>query len=116
MDAKDKHTPEPWNVEYTPRGTLLDAIKAESGECVALSSHERNQAGREANARRIVAAVNACTGISTSALESGAVRELVETLEEIRDGYYNGKIGGALSDCAMADIAKAVLARIEGRE
>lgn len=35
----------------------------------------------EANASRIVAAVNACEGISTEALEGGVVSELLEALE-----------------------------------
>jgi len=36
-----------------------------------------------ANARRIVAAVNACEGISTGALEQGVVADLLAACEEI---------------------------------
>ena len=38
---------------------------------------------RRANARRIVAAWNACEGLSTEALESGVVRELADVLAKL---------------------------------
>jgi len=38
----------------------------------------------EANARRIVACVNACEGLSTEALESGALRKVIETYQDTR--------------------------------
>lgn len=37
----------------------------------------------DANARRIVAAVNACEGISTEALEAGVVADLLAACEEL---------------------------------
>src|SRR4051812_32479621 len=36
----------------------------------------------EANARRIVGAVNACEGIPTEALESGVIKQLADVIEE----------------------------------
>jgi hypothetical protein len=37
--------------------------------------------GQRERARRIVACVNACAGLSTEALESGALRELIDAVE-----------------------------------
>ena len=66
------HTPEPWEVRYlenaTPDRVLLMADGVTLGElCRPFSGWPEHIA----NARRIVAAVNACAGIATAALESG---------------------------------------------
>lgn len=61
----------------------------------------------EANARRIVACVNALSGISTEAIEAGGVQELAEALREIRDmkpREYTGpefdrEVSDACPDC-----------------
>lgn len=77
------HTPEPWRVDAHnpgdvngPKGTdvalTLYAGMAPieiTGRETSLAAIERDEA--EANARRIVACVNACAGTSTAALESG---------------------------------------------
>jgi hypothetical protein len=71
-----KHTPEPWYVQPSdyPGGLLIKPIP---GQVVAQCDQVPEM---EANARRIVAAVNACEGISTESLEKGVVRELLEAL------------------------------------
>jgi hypothetical protein len=66
----------------------------------------------EANGRRIVAAVNACRGISTEALQQGVVRELLEVLDyvcatlklRLLDEASNDEVREA---SAMATAAKA---------
>lgn len=74
-----KHTPEPWRficandeTGHEPCIMRCDAIGL-----VSAPQHPADEAEDEANARRIVACVNACAGISTEALESGALREVV---------------------------------------
>lgn len=50
-----------------------------------------------ANAQRIVAAVNACQGISTEALESGAIAELVALLNEAVNDMEHTSLRGMMS-------------------
>ena len=71
-----KHTPEPWFVQPSdnPGGLLIKPIP---GQVVAQCDQVPEM---EANARRIVAAVNACKGLGTEALERGVVLELREAL------------------------------------
>jgi hypothetical protein len=71
------HTPEPWYVQPSdyPGGLLIKPIP---GQVVAQCDQVPEM---EANARRIVAAVNACARISTEALEQNAVQTLLEATE-----------------------------------
>jgi hypothetical protein len=73
------HTPEPWFVQPSdhPGGLLIKPIP---GQVVAQCDQVPEM---EANARRICAAVNACQGISTEALEREIVAELRHVLGEI---------------------------------
>jgi hypothetical protein len=84
------HTPEPWHYEtdysittifapdptgQDPYGTYVAEIDGQDvGRFASREQHE-------ANARRLCAAVNACQGISTEALERGVIRELREALD-----------------------------------
>lgn len=76
-----KHTPEPWATEYRERhdGTFAQEIFDADGETIAiLAWHPVRLDGwtktdREENARRIVAAVNACSGFEVETLESIAM-------------------------------------------
>lgn len=83
-----QHTPEPWKTDWhfivaaDPKGIYPDIYIGEIAE--EDSSEPPRIASREeqiANGCRIVAAVNACKGIPTEALEQGIVGELVEMLE-----------------------------------
>jgi hypothetical protein len=60
-----------------------------------------------ANARRIVAAVNACEGISTEALEQGVVAEMLEALEDLFNWLTPDWQQSSLGDKARAALAKA---------
>jgi hypothetical protein len=79
------HTPEPWWIDDD------GFIAAGSGDtyCTVADPHCRPTADcgeeNDANARRIVAAVNACEGLSTEALEQGVVAELLEALQAASD-------------------------------
>jgi hypothetical protein len=92
IEPATAHTPEPWHYEtaysitsifapdptgQNPYGTYVAEI---DGQDVG---RDTTRAQHEANARRIVAAVNACAGIPTQALEQGVVAELLEVLQAI---------------------------------
>jgi hypothetical protein len=68
-----KHTPEPWHVG----GNGVIVYDEQSwGVASAVVFHGRQEPQTsEANARRIVACVNACAGASTDVLERGAVHD-----------------------------------------
>jgi hypothetical protein len=80
------HTQEPWSC----------ATEHADGACVYVTSAERSvftdevaviYAGQSlevarADARRIVACVNACAGIPTEALESGALAEVAQSIDD----------------------------------
>ena len=84
------HTPEPWHyqMEYlvttisapdqtgeNPYGTYVAEIDGQDvGRFTTSEQHE-------ANARRICAAVNACKGLPTEALEQAVVARLLEALD-----------------------------------
>lgn len=93
------HTPEPWHyhMDYSiwtidapdptgqnPYGTYIAEIDGQDvGRLISSEQHE-------ANARRLCAAVNACQGIPTEALESGPVKELLKLIAEIfADAHSN---------------------------
>lgn len=83
------HTKEPWR---TYKGNTHE-IFANDGDFIA-SSEEchvgHNEA--EANAKRIVACVNACAGITNEALEAGVVKCAIDNLEydlqQEGEGFY----------------------------
>ena len=122
------HTPEPWHYEtdysittifapdptgQNPCGTYVAEIDGQDvGRFATREQHE-------ANGRRIVAAVNACRGISTEALQQGVVCELVEALDRLLDQIDTLK---GESSCIDEDIlkgepyaaARAVIAKATG--
>lgn len=71
-----QHTPEPWSFSieevFDNDGVPESVIRGIDGRAcvaVAIDFGPNNPGMREANARRIVACVNACAGIRTEALE-----------------------------------------------
>jgi hypothetical protein len=72
------HTPGPWEVSveiFDNDGipeTAIQALKGAATVAVAFEFGPNNPGMREANARRIVACVNACEGVSTEWLETWA--------------------------------------------
>lgn len=69
--TQQKHTPEPW------RAPGIGEVCDESGRCIGIMIDY-------ANARRVVACINACAGISTDVLELGRVSPDAFELEESR--------------------------------
>ena len=62
----ESHTPEPWHVRHPEPGAWHIVDDPEAPATIAILPAK---AESEANARRIVAAVNACAGIATADLE-----------------------------------------------
>ena len=72
------HTAEPWEV-IPARGTMLPHVMGgDHCRLALLDDCHADPRERDANGRRMVAAVNACQGLSTEALEQGVVSELLE--------------------------------------
>lgn len=90
------HTPEPWEV------TDLRYIR-QSNEPRHVVARASKMDGMEANARRIVACVNACAGISTELLEcpGGNVAKVAGRLMKQRD-----ELLASLTEIAELDILK----------
>lgn len=90
---RQEHTATPWAAKPLGNGNHMiisgpGDIKRRSynfaNDLVVGATYERNDILRlpaEANARRIVAAVNACDGIPTEALEAGVVADLLVACE-----------------------------------
>lgn len=77
------HTPEPWVAFKVPsdrlsRWVVLEQNSAGTGKMV-IAENIRT----EANARRIVACVNACAGVPDGLLHSGAYREMIQAQTEL---------------------------------
>ena len=138
MSADQKHTPEPWREtinccdDYTSHPILIYS----GAQYVAQIAHDQNEGDEtEANARRIVACVNACAGYSTDALESGisVVRTAQKNMEARalaeaqRDelaaalrGFVDSTLYGAAHDARRAhefrplfDAARSALAKVQ---
>ena len=115
------HTPEPWYVQPSDYlGGLL--IKPIPGQVVAQCDHVPEM---ETNARRICAAVNACQGISTEALEHGIIAKLRHLIGDLLtaasdlDAAIDGVTDQFDDERAELDAAyraaEAVLAKVTGR-
>ena len=104
-----RHTPEPWEV-IPARGTMLAHVMGgDHCRLALLDDCHADQRERDANARRLVAAVNACQGIGTEALEQGVVDELLQACRMVVERWEQGDLAEAARACA------AVVARATGR-
>jgi hypothetical protein len=72
------HTPEPWSVDTAD--CFLITADADGGMVAVTETLDRDDATCSSNARHIVAAVKACKGIGTEALEQGAVASVLAAL------------------------------------
>jgi hypothetical protein len=110
--SETKHSPEPWSVGgmsgcedgcYAADGSLCaegwpgDTTNLDPGKDVNAFLARQN-----ANARRIVACVNACAGLPTEALEAGALAKALGALARI--------VRYASEDAAAADAEFALRA------
>lgn len=91
MSEQSKHTQEPW-VVYGAVNKGRICIDGHHGEGIAVTE-PRGYFESNANARRIVVAVNGCKGISTEALEKGVVKELLDVAKDILENTVNPVVG-----------------------
>ena len=119
------HTPEPWSCGGR---TTLYATPDESGEMTMIEVNanvteagwdtvafiEAIWPGAHANARRIVAAVNACAGIPTEALEQGTVGELLQALKGCLFALDKNQDGSGPSKAQAIAAAITVIAKATG--
>jgi len=69
------HTKEPWVAETTLQGRD-SSISNRRGKTIAIAYQNENIDGDDlANAKRIVACVNACEGITDAVIEEGIIEE-----------------------------------------
>jgi hypothetical protein len=97
--SDEKHTPGPWS--YGKEGiewlrNVTHYVRCPGGH--ALAECHFVECDNEANARRIVACVNACAGVSNSALRPGVVLEMADRLA-----------GNALSRVVLIDAAREAI-------
>lgn len=78
---KQTHAPTPW--EHTSLDMVCPSLFVRGFGVIARMAGQEDHAITQANARRIVAAVNACEGLSTEALEAGVVADLLAALEAV---------------------------------
>jgi hypothetical protein len=107
------HTPEPWMIEQfvqeTPGSGYLDCTGCIVTFDEAYGPMDAERARAEADARRIVACVNALAGIPTKALEAGA---LGEALRAVNDVEVRTRPGGDMADQAVNAVLRAILAKL----
>jgi hypothetical protein len=93
-DKPHVHTPEPWAAHYGSgkiyTETFYPGVNHTKKVVAEVKAHDlyqntHNTSEAEANARRIVAAVNACAGIPTEALEQGVIAEMLSALHDAMD-------------------------------
>lgn len=113
------HTPEPWSVHQNVgrKGEL--GVIADKAPCVIAHgfSEKHWPEVAEANARRIVACVNACAGIPTEALEGRNLRDVVEALLWATDHITEKPAEPTTGLCIISarQMARAILTKFEGK-
>ncbi len=81
-----EHTKGPWEIsglltEIDKRYIIAKIASVRVDVCQVGFTSVITKEERDANARRIVACVNACEGLTNKALEGGAIKELAKTLK-----------------------------------
>lgn len=123
MSTQTKHTPVPWRVAGDNSIQLIRSVAEDGKELPrsrgrdiarVWSRHiaKLDEEGK-ANSARIVACVNALEGIPNSALEAGAVRELVEAAKVAKSWIM--KRSHKPGADKISERLYAALAKLEGR-
>ena len=117
-------TPEPWRVTEYPsappdRGRIVIETVNEhvtNGVVVAYIRETMHMRPGEVmpNATRIVAAINSCAGLSTSALERGVVADLRAACGSVVKLWIPGDDGQVVILRAAFDEAQAALSKAKG--
>lgn len=111
--SEAKHTAGKLDLDEIDDGTVW-AIRDESGFAIAKCWHFDREK-YDYNARRLVAAWNSCEDLSTEALESGVVGEL---LAACKDALATGErdLQHILDNGRLRDVLLAAIAKAEGNK
>lgn len=84
--SNTKHTAEPWEVIEEHEGKAIGSNALSKTICTAHTSRTWNMNSEEgkANAKRIVACVNACKGVPNEWLQSNAVQSRIDEIAELK--------------------------------
>ena len=98
---ENKHTPEPWSVDPDSTDYCASILDANGADTILLGDYA-DWWMTKANARRVVACVNACAGIPTYQLtaENDNPTNLGEVIDAIRD--QRDELLAALERCRFA--------------
>lgn len=121
MSKQNKWTPEPWKAEdFDERCTFvygglfaLGAAPLTPAAPVVACCDLHCGGGIEqsrCNGRRIVACVNACTGMSDPDKEIKALREVAEACEKLRSQWTQQHVATTALDFAVVDVILALAA------
>ena len=80
---ENKHTPEPWSVDPDSTDYYASILDADGADTILLGDYV-DWWMTKANARRIVACVNACAGIETGHLEKYGLPDLAQKISDLR--------------------------------
>lgn len=80
---ENKHTPEPWSVDPDSTDYYASILDADGADTILLGDYG-DWWMTKANARRIVACVNACAGIETGHLEKYGLPDLAQKISDLR--------------------------------
>ncbi|KKN14749.1 hypothetical protein LCGC14_0993020 [marine sediment metagenome] len=114
------HTEEPWGKERydisNPFAPSIPHIFIEGGgrTIADVGLWTDLAAKQEANAARILAAVNACAGLSTEALERGVVKDLLAACGSVVKLWIPRDNGQVVILRAALDEAQAALSKAKG--
>lgn len=112
------HTPAPWYVKHGPDIRIAAKVGGDEIDIAEMRPDGFFYEELMVVAFRITAAVNACEGIPTEALEAGAVADLLKALammiaaQDEADVLEHDTTGHEGEDCALC-VARAALAKAQ---
>jgi hypothetical protein len=115
---KDAHTPGPWEASYRGDMVLAAAGEPPAGALAEVAkvygwSEHADLLPQVANAKRIVACVNACEGMADPGAEVVALQYLVDDgLQELEAGGLQKLLDGVVAACHQTGELLAIAARV----
>ncbi len=116
------YTPEPWVAQHLRGELLITPAGADGGAALAKllivvpGPADRWLDTRTANARRIIACVNACADIPAEALDAGIIPELIAALRNLVAADNCGYQRDTMRYEGLFDAARRVLACVPNDE
>jgi hypothetical protein len=108
------HTKEPWQVNFSDPTQICDC-DGENRGCAPIAVMADGDDDAEANARRIVACVNACAGQPTELLEAAGIGLLGKSIDKIAAFHARSMTAEQQRDNLLAAL-KATLPLLKGHQ